>query len=120
MKTTEIKKFLNDREEKGKILIKEKKEDILNKFNTIISKIVHKYTSIQKIFIYGSILNNNFNISSDLDVYVEKISAREFWEIYRILNNEMNIEIDLNTQNDDAFLIENIKKHGKIIYERKN
>ena len=95
MEIAKIRKFLNDREEKEKVLINKKKENIFNKFNKIVLEIINKYSSIKKIFIYGSILNDNFNISSDFDVYIEELSAKEFWEIYRILNDGMDIEIDL-------------------------
>ena len=118
MEITEIRKFLNDREEKERALIKGKKENLFYKFNKLIFELADKYNSIKKVYIYGSILNDNFNILSDLDVYIEEISAKEFWEIYRILNKSIDIEIDLYTQNDDPFLIKTIKNDGKIIYER--
>ncbi|MCR4431693.1 MAG: nucleotidyltransferase domain-containing protein [Tepidanaerobacteraceae bacterium] len=95
--------------------------DILNK----LVKIFKKYTSIEKVLLFGSRARGDFSKVSDIDIAVfsEDISDRDF----NLLIDEIN-QIDIALSFDvvhydklaKASLRNEILKDGVVMYEREN
>lgn len=78
----------------------------------------NRFPAIKKIIIFGSYLNDRFNKNSDLDLYIEKITGEDFYNIKRILEDKLEIDVDIYTQTDSQEFIDKIKERGEILYER--
>jgi predicted nucleotidyltransferase len=86
-----------------------------------IKKFLIEEAKVNEIYLFGSIVSNNFNQNSDIDIAVSGIKDEDFLKIYAKLDDftSFNIElIDLDERDD--FLRQQIRKRGKKIYERSN
>jgi predicted nucleotidyltransferase len=54
---------------------------------------------------------------SDIDIYVEDLEAKRYWDLWRELEELANQPVDLYCQLDDPVFVEKIKKRGELIYE---
>lgn len=84
-----------------------------------IKKYLIEEVGVQEIYLFGSIIGNNFNQTSDIDIAVSGIKEEDFLKVYAKLDDftSFNIElIDLDEKDD--FLRQQIRKRGKKIYEQ--
>ncbi len=97
-----------------KAIVEESKEIILK--NVLFS-------NLDKIILYGSVVQNKVNFSSDIDIalVLKNVSQREASKMRVFLLGKLNERVDLQIYN---FLDEKIKKEidkfGKVIYESKD
>lgn len=91
-------------------------------FKKIIA-IIEKYSSIQKVYVYGSRARGDYSKRSDLDLafYGENISSKEINLLEDDLDNlDTIITFDLINIDtiDKEKLSENIRREGVLIYDR--
>jgi predicted nucleotidyltransferase len=78
---------------------------------------VYKNSGVQRVIIFGSILNNKFNKQSDIDIYVEPLNCQKYWDFQHDLEDILNLNIDLHTNNDEPSFVKKIIERGEVIYE---
>jgi len=81
-----------------------------------LSALFEKY-KIRKAFLFGSVLRGSSCVSSDIDLYVEEVTGKDYWALWRDLEETANQPIDLYCQLDDPVFVRKIKQRGKLIYE---
>jgi predicted nucleotidyltransferase len=81
-----------------------------------LDQVLEKY-KIRKAFLFGSVLRGSTHLSSDIDLYVEEVSAGDYWTLWRELEEAAQLSIDLYCQLDDPVFVKKIKKRGRLIYE---
>lgn len=84
-----------------------------------IKKYLIEEVGVNEIYLFGSIINDNFNQNSDIDLAVSGIKEEDFLKVYSKLDDftSFNVElIDLDERDD--FFRQQIRKKGKKIYER--
>ncbi len=104
--------------------IKEQKERVENSQKRVqelkgLIPIFQKF-SIQRAYLFGSVSNNSCGSGSDIDLYIEILDNKLYWEILRDLESACSYDIDLYTQSDDPQFIKKIKERGIKIYESQN
>ncbi len=87
--------------------------------------------SIEKVVLFGSATNNRFSPKSDIDLIILSKSFREktlfekakmFGDLEWLLINEIDKPFDIlyysdeEWENSSSLMIQEAKKHGKIIY----
>lgn len=72
---------------------------------------------IKRAFMFGSVLRGNSTISSDIDLYVEDVSAKDYWKLWRELEETAGRPVDLYCQLDDPVFVQKIRERGKLVYE---
>lgn len=94
--------------------------------NNLEIKELCKVLNVETLYIFGSILTQNFNKESDIDFLVsfkKSLSVEEytnnFFELYNSLENILNCKIDLLTENmlSNPYFIEELNKNKELIYE---
>lgn len=95
------------REEEAK-----RKRDQVRKFEALFEKY-----GVKKAYLFGSVHKGFPSPDSDIDLYVEKISAVDFWNLKRELEEIAECSVDLYCQLDDPVFTEKIKERGELIYE---
>lgn len=98
----------------NKKIINEAKEIILNS---------SFHNKIKRIFLFGSIIENQLTFRSDIDLAVEfsEISLEEATLFRKNILRDVNPKIDIQVYNHlPDKIIKEIKTKGKILYERKN
>lgn len=81
-----------------------------------LGQVFEKY-KIRKAFLFGSVLRGSTHSSSDIDLYVEEVSAGDYWTLWRELEEAAQHSIDLYCQLDDPAFVKKIKNRGRLIYE---
>jgi len=79
-------------------------------------KPLFKKYGVQKVVIFGSVANNLCDENSDIDIYVEPLSAKTYWAFRRELEEAVDSTIDLYTDSDDPIFIGKIISRGEVIY----
>lgn len=93
-------------------------KDLPNSYQEDIKKAVKilKENGATEIFIFGSIVNGNFNENSDIDIAIKGIKREEFYRVASILMFEIEKEIDLVDLDDETDRFSQIiLKNGNII-----
>ncbi|MDI3548438.1 MAG: uncharacterized protein PWR10_2090 [Halanaerobiales bacterium] len=109
---------LSKREKEQQQTNKEYHKKIEQRLQKSLIEITNRFPAIKKIIIFGSYLNDRFNKNSDLDLYIEEITGEDFYNIKRILEDKLEIDVDIYTQTDSQEFIDKIKERGEILYER--
>ena len=81
-----------------------------------LSQVFEKY-NVRKALLFGSVSRGSSCASSDIDLYVEDVSAEVYWALWHDLEEGAKHSIDLYCQLDDPVFVQKIKKRGKLIYE---
>lgn len=96
---------------------------ISSKLNVL--KHLFRTHSVEKAYVFGSALTNNFNKNSDLDFLIKfqpeipPLKKGElWWELHDKLRELFNREIDIVTENSlkNPYFIKEIEKTKKLIY----
>ena len=80
--------------------------------------------AIQRLSLFGSVLRDDFDTDSDIDVLVEflpsaKITYFELYEIQESLQNILGYKVDVLTPNAlSDYFREDVLSHAQVIYER--
>ena len=112
--------YLSKREEVQQKEIERYRQQKRQKLLKAIIELSQKYDNLKQVIVFGSFIQEHFKTSSDLDLYLENISPKEYYEIKRFIEDRINMPVDLYTQSSDTGFIKKIKKRGELIYERKN
>jgi len=110
--------FLENREKAIKRINNEYREAAGQRLKSAIINFTGQYKSIERIFIFGSFVNGDFNRYSDIDIYMEGLSAADYYDARRKLEDMLGIDMDLYTDGDQKDFIEKIKRKGVLVYER--
>jgi len=96
--------------------------------NALISDIRNQYFPVDKIIIFGSVLNDSFNEYSDLDICLvcdDELTEKQMRTIENYIQNMLCGEISADfiycTHEKLEFgqqVFESIREKGKILYER--
>ena len=81
------------------------------------------FPKIKRIFLFGSAAENKLMLTSDIDIGVEfdKITSEEAIDFRKEVLGKLNEKLDIEVYNLLPDKIrEEIKKNGKILYERKD
>ena len=88
-------------------------------YNEIVEFLKSK--GVTKVAVFGSYLRNEENSESDIDViidYTRPMGLMEFVGIEQDLSEKLGIKVDLLTEDSiSPYLIKNIRKEMKILYE---
>jgi predicted nucleotidyltransferase len=115
------KRFQREKEEKRNNELDKRFECAWSDFNNIIKMLIEKYNP-KKIYQWGSLLDRRiFSEISDIDIALEDIkSAEEFFSIYKDAEEITNFPLDLiEIDKIEPLYAEDIRKKGKLVYERK-
>jgi predicted nucleotidyltransferase len=86
-----------------------------------------KYLSsmgLNSVLVFGSLLTNNFNEASDVDIAIlsnSKLKLKDILDLELYLENILNRNIDvidLNSETLDIFIKKDILNTGKVIYSQ--
>lgn len=92
-------------------------------------KEVCRELNIDKLFVFGSVLSENFNKNSDIDLlisFADNISIEDYTKNYFLLHYRLRAmlkrEVDIITENSlsNPFFIANIESNKMLIYEAGN
>ena len=73
---------------------------------------------VQRIVLFGSVVKETCEESSDLDILAMPIPNERYWQCLHDLREAAGVDVDLYTQNDNAEFVEKVLKWGEILYER--
>lgn len=100
--------------------------EILEKIKSKDLMEISKNYMIKNILVFGSILTDDFNINSDVDIAIlsdEKLKLNDILSLElffeEILNRPIDI-VDLNSTTLDMFIKINILNTGKVLYTSDN
>lgn len=84
-----------------------------------IKKYLAEEAKVREIYLFGSILKDNFGKNSDIDIAVGGLRDKEFFPVYAHLDNFTDFPIELvDLDEKDNFFRREIRKRGKKIYGR--
>jgi predicted nucleotidyltransferase len=78
---------------------------------------VFKKYGIAKAVIFGSLAEERYSQTSDIDILVKDLSNEKYWEFRRELEEALDIPVDLYTDKDDPNFVTKILSRGELIYE---
>jgi len=121
MNLNEIKEYRENflkRIEEEKKRNKERRSKALRDIERIKKYLVEE-AKVREIYIFGSILKNNFGKNSDIDIAVSGLEETKFFPVYSNLDNFTDFSVELvDLDEKDNFFRREIRKRGKKIYER--
>jgi predicted nucleotidyltransferase len=84
-----------------------------------IKKYLGEEVGVKEVYLFGSVLKDNFSKYSDIDIAVSGLRDDEFFPVYSHLDNFTDFSIELvDLDEKDNFFRREIRKRGKKIYER--
>jgi len=92
---------LKDRWNKSKIYQQNYSYEIKSLILSKGQPVFIKY-NIQRVFLFGSIIEGRMKKGSDIDMLVIPLSKKDYWDFQFELEQVTNCSIDLYTQNDDS------------------
>ncbi|MCL6495872.1 MAG: nucleotidyltransferase domain-containing protein [Ignavibacterium sp.] len=110
--------FLEDREKKRCQDNLKWREKVWERLIQAIHLVTSQYPLISRIFLFGSLIGEDFNPDSDVDLYIEGLSAEDYFEVKRVLEETLDLQVDLYTQSDRRRFVDRIIQRGVKIYER--
>ncbi len=117
---SEVKKFLNKRDEEKKANNYRLFDQALRDRNNIVDMIIKDYNP-ERIFIWGSLLDKDkFRDYSDIDIAIEgSFSAKEFFDMYGKAEKMTDFPLDIvELDKIEPEFRDSIMRRGKILYER--
>jgi uncharacterized protein len=96
-------------------------KNTISKINSVFSK----YSQIEKVILYGSRAMGNYKPGSDIDIAVvgKDLNLSLIHEIEVKIDDLLlpyTFDISIFNQISNEDLLDHIKNHGKLFYERKN
>ncbi|MCD5390943.1 nucleotidyltransferase domain-containing protein [candidate division NPL-UPA2 bacterium] len=84
-----------------------------------IKKYLAEDVGVREIYLFGSILRDNFGKDSDIDIAVGGLRDDKFFPVYSDLDNFTDFQVELvDLDEEDNFFRREIRRRGKKIYER--
>lgn len=101
---------------------KSEQQEISKKaFNSLqaIVTILKDKPTITKAIVFGSLVNGTYTKGSDIDIAIEGIPPKDFFSVWREIEERIGIEVDLVDLVPNNIPIYNIiQKTGRTIYEK--
>ena len=94
------------------------KQEKKQKLDDVVKDIANEINTIKMVIIFGSFIKEDSYFPRDVDIYIETLEAERYFEVRRRLEDELEIDVDLHTQDDSQSFIKRIKERGEVIYER--
>lgn len=118
MDLTRIKSFLLHKEKIEKEEREAKRREILDRLDET-AVYFEQYPAIERVYLYGSIVSGLLRRDSDVDIAIEGDPGyRNILRLFSDLSGVLPAVPDIRLMDEIPFS-ENVKKTGKIIYERK-
>ncbi len=98
--------------------VKEIKKQALAKAQQIGWLLAEKY-SIQKVYLFGSLVAGNFNLQSDLDLAVEGLADEDYLKAYGLVEEiAAPLKVDLiSLESAMPSLRERVLEEGRVLYD---
>lgn len=112
--------FLKNREEKKEQKANNFRESKRAELKEFIEELAAEIDSLQQVIIFGSITSDNARLPRDIDIYMEKVPAENYFTLRRKLEETLEMPVDLHTQRKSDKFIQRIKRKGEIIFARKS
>ena len=113
------KEYLMEKEKRIKKENTEYFDSVKSRLPNVFKEIGSRYDEIERIIVFGSFIEGTFSIDSDLDLYIEGLSAEKFFVVKRYIEESLDIDIDLYNDEGNKDFIKRIKSRGVAFYERK-
>ena len=110
--------FLQERQKSDEMSNKNHKELVEKNLNRSIREVVENVVDVKYVILFGSFVEGHFNRNSDIDIYMEGLSPKDYFDVKRKLEDETGVDIDLHNQDDSQQFISRIKERGILLYER--
>jgi len=78
---------------------------------------VFKKYHIAKAVLFGSAAEDRCRPDSDIDLFVSPISATDYWDFVRELQDTIGVRVDMYTDTDDEVFVKKILERGEVMYE---
>ncbi|MBW1708210.1 MAG: nucleotidyltransferase domain-containing protein [Deltaproteobacteria bacterium] len=78
---------------------------------------VFKRFGIEKVLLFGSVLNARSREGSDIDLLVFPLAGDRYWIFRHELEQALECPVDVYTQDDDPVFVNKVHERGEIIYE---
>ena len=72
---------------------------------------------VNRAILFGSVLEDNAEEGSDIDILVSPLPARQYWRFIADLEEALEHPVDVFTQDDDPEFVRKIVERGEIVYE---
>jgi predicted nucleotidyltransferase len=77
---------------------------------------VFRRFQIEKVFLFGSVLDSRSHEGSDIDILVSPLPRSAYWSFKHEMEETVGFTIDLHTQDDDPKFVRKVIERGEIIY----
>jgi len=78
---------------------------------------VLKEYGVTRAILFGSLSTGRCKQNSDIDLFVNPLSAENFWKLSRDLEDALNLSVDLYSDSDDSTFVQKIITRGVVIYD---
>ena len=78
---------------------------------------VFKKFRISKVVLFGSAVENRSHPDSDIDLFVRPLTAVDYWDFVRELEDTLGLPFDVYTDTDDEVFVKKTLERGEVIYE---
>ena len=112
MELTNLKKKLVNEQKERK-----RKAEYLKRMLTEKGIPVFKKYGIQRVILFGSIINGMCTETSDIDILVAPLDNKKYWKFLHEIEEVVNLPIDLYTDGDDSVFVQKIIDRGEVFYE---
>lgn len=114
-----MKRFLLRREAEERAACERRASRMLQQLRDRLPGLAEAHPSIGRVTVFGSLVQGGFGAASDVDMLVEGLTAQEYWEVRREVVACAGREVDLYTETDDSDILDEIRRQGLVLYERK-
>jgi predicted nucleotidyltransferase len=114
-----MKRFLLRREADEKAACERRASRVLEHLRDCLPRLAEAHPSITRVTVFGSLVQGRFGPSSDVDMLVEGLNTEEYWEVRREVVAFAEREVDLYMETDDSDILDEIRRQGLVLYERK-
>jgi predicted nucleotidyltransferase len=114
------KKSFTEKEHALAVNAKRESESTLEKVKKAVKDLIEKYPYITKAIVFGSLAGGKMGAASDIDLYLEPVKSKDFWNIKAVLENILNKDVDLLIPSDDEYIIKRAHETGEVVYERED
>lgn len=114
-----MRRFLENRDENEKRKAEVRRQALLKMLKE--TKIWKRYSGIQRVYLFGSILEGgSFHSTSDVDILIEGNTGEDYFALWGEIEDMLDWKTDLREVTAQSRLLETARRRGEKIYERKN
>ncbi len=111
---------LRRRQEQAYRAREERRQAALQAIRSAAPAILARFPAVRRAYLFGSVTQpGGMGPRSDVDVAVEgKLSAEEYFALWRALEEQSGQPVDLVELTDDLPFAHRVRAHGEVLYER--